>query len=422
MESIRQVPARRLAWLHGELARWQAEGIIDADTARRIGGRYAVGRRLSLERLVLVLGGGFLGVGLIWLVSANLDQLPPLARLAGIVLVWIGSAVIGEVLSHPAGKQAARLVTVLAGGGVIFQTAQSLQVPAYTSVLLGVWAAGTLAYAYATGAAGPLVAALVIGATWYGWLVGEQADGAAAVSMSLLFAGAVALSAAVLHERARPPAPAPSAVHPVSAPSAGHLESAPPGRPSGSASSGVRIRFAAPWRLAGVVLALCGLFVAAFPGVGRDELFGSAALWAGLALAAVAVGAALVLGDANGRREVLAVGIMTGLALLLVVWSPGGDYGYSGGFTAGQTARAVVGTLVYILAASWFAVAAARRDLSYLVFLATAALVVFVTAQSFAVFQPLFTGAALFLVLGVVLILTGTLAFYGRRRLMEATR
>ncbi|MEV7967217.1 DUF2157 domain-containing protein [Sphaerisporangium sp. NPDC088356] len=232
MESIRQVPARRLAWLHGELAQWQAEGVIDADTARRIGGRYAVGRRLSLERLVLVLGGGFLGVGLIWLVSANLDQLSPLARLAGIAL----------------------------------------------------------------------------------------------------------------------------------------------------------------------------------------------ALWSGLAVAAVVAGAAIVFGDVDGRREVLAVGLMIGLALLLVMWSPGGDYGYTGTFTAGQTARAVAGTLVYILAASWFAVVAARRDLSYLVFLATAALVVFVTAQSFAVFQSLFAGAALFLVLGVVFILTGTLVFYGRRRLMEATR
>jgi uncharacterized membrane protein len=390
MESTRQVPvrvpARRLAWLRGEVAQWQAEGIIDAGTAERLGSRYAVGRRLSLERLVLVLGGGFLGIGLIWLVSANLDELPPLARFAGITLVWIAAAVIGEVLSHPGGKQAARLITVLAGGGVIFQAAQSLQVPAYTSSLLGVWAAGALAYAYATGATGPLVAALLLGPAWYAWLVGEQAGGAAAVAVSLLAAGAVASSVAVLHERGRLP------------------------------------RFAPPWRLAGVVLALSGLFIAAFPGVGQERMFGSPALWSGLAAAAVAVGAAFLLGEVNGRREVLAVGVMTGIALLLVAWSPGGQYGYSGVFGAAQTARALAGTLVYILAASWFAVVASRRDLSSLLFLITAALVVFVTAQSFAVFQSLFAGAALFLVLGVVFILTGMLVFYGRRRLMEVTR
>ncbi|GAA3841776.1 hypothetical protein GCM10022226_75370 [Sphaerisporangium flaviroseum] len=390
MESTRQVPvrvpARRLAWLRGELAQWQAEGVIDAGTAERLGGRYAVGRRLSLERLVLVLGGGFLGVGLIWLVSANLDELSPLVRFAGITLVWIAAAVAGEVLSHPAGKQAARLITVLAAGGVIFQAAQSLQVPAYTSSLLGVWAAGALAYAYATGATGPLVAALLLGPAWYAWLVGEQADGAAAVAVALLAAGAMASSAAVLHER-------------VAAP-----------------------RFAPPWRLAGVVLALAGLFVAAFPGVGRESMFGSPAVWSGLAAAAVAMAVALVLGDANGRREVLAVGLMIGIALLLVAWAPVVEYGRSGGFGATQTARALVGTLAYILAACWFAVVAARRDLSSLVFLVTVALVVFVTVQSFAVFQSLFAGAALFLVLGVVFILTGVLVIYGRRRLMEVTR
>jgi uncharacterized membrane protein len=386
MESTHRIPARRLAWLRGELAQWQAEGIVDAGTAERIASRYVLGRRLSLERLVLLLGGGFLGIGLIWLVSANLDQVSPMARFAGITLVWIAAAVVGEVLSHPGGKQAARLITVLASGGVIFQAAQSLQVPAYNSSLLGVWAGGALAYAYATGAAGPLVVALLLGSAWYGWLVGEQADGAAAVAVSLLAAGAVALSAAVLHERGGLPG------------------------------------FAPPWRLTGVVLALSGLFVAVFPGVGQDDMFGSAALWSGLAAAAVAGGAALVFGDANGRREVLAVAIMIGVALLLVVWSPGGQYGNSGGFSAAQTTRAVAGTLVYILAASWFASVAARRDLSYLVYLATAALVVFVTAQSFAVFQPLLAGAALFLVLGVVFIITGMLVEYGRRRLMEATR
>lgn len=405
MEPTRRirVPARRLSWLHAELGRWEAEGIVDATAAQRIRDRYAVGRRLSLERLVLVLGGGFLGVGLIWLVSANLDELSPLVRFAGITLAWIAAVVVAEVLAHRGGRQAARLVAVLAGGGVVFQAAQSLQVPAYTSSLLGVWAAGALAYAYATGAAGPLVAALLLAPSWYCWLAVDQAESASAIAVSLLVAGAVATSAAVLHERDR------------------RQDDRPPGTSGGPGERARMSGFAAPWRLAGVVLVLAGLFVAAFPGVGQERLYGSAAVWAGLGVAAVITVAAFVIGGKGGRHEVLAVTVMIGLALLLMAWSPGDAAGFDGTFTAALTARAVAGTLVYILAATWFAAVAARRDLSYLVFIATAALVAFVTAQSFTLFQPIFSGAALFLVLGVVFIATGALVFYGRRRLMEVT-
>ncbi|MFC4012723.1 DUF2157 domain-containing protein [Nonomuraea purpurea] len=391
MAPTRRVPARRLAWLRGELARWQAEGVIDEGTARRIEAGYVPGRRLSLERLVLLLGGGFLGIGLIWLVSANLDQLSPLVRFVGITVIWIAAAVAGETLPQEGGRLSARLVTVLAGGGVIFQAAQSLQVPAYTSSLLGVWAGGALAYAYAAAATGPLVVALMIASVWYGWFVGEQSGGAGAIAVGLLAAGAVAYAIATLHD-------------------SGRLRDG--GRPA---------RFAGPWRLAGVVLSLSGLFVAAFPGVGANGAFESPALWAGLAATAIAI-IAVLLTRREGRWEALAVAGMIGLAMLLVIWTPRGDYGYIGGFGAEQTARAVVGTLAYVLAAAWFAVVAARRDLSYLVYLATAALVLFVTVQSFAVFQPLLTGAALFLALGVVFIGTGFLANYARHRLMEATR
>jgi hypothetical protein len=112
---------------------------------------------------------------------------------------------------------------------------------------------------------------------------------------------------------------------------------------------------------------------------------------------------------------------MLGAALLLGAWAPQ-IARYPAGFGAAQTARALSGTLVYILSAVWFAVVAARRDVPPLVYVVTAALVLFVTVQSFAVFQPLLSGAALFLVLGVVFIATGVLVDYGRRRLMRVVR
>ncbi|GAA4557018.1 DUF2157 domain-containing protein [Planotetraspora kaengkrachanensis] len=386
MEFTRRVPVRRLAWLRAELARWQAEGLIDEGAARRIEAGYVPSRWLSLERLALLLGGGFLGVGLIWLVTANLDQLSPLLRFVGITVIWIAAAVVGETVPSRGGRQAARLVSVFAAGGVIFQAAQSLQVPAYSSSLLGVWAGGALAYAYATAAMGPLVMALALASAWYGWLIGEQNGGAAAIAVGMLAAGGVSSAIANLHDGGR------------------------------------LARFAGPWRLAGVVAALFGLFVAAFPGVSAGPSFWSPALWAGLAAAGIAIGAAVFLAGRDGRREVLAVVSMIVVALLLVAWAPLGTSWHTGEFSAEQTARAVEGTLAYVLAAAWFAVVAARRDLSHLVYLVTAALVLFVIIQSFAVFQPLLTGAALFLALGVVFIGSGLLVNHGRRRLMEAMR
>ena len=57
-----------------------------------------------------------------------------------------------------------------------------------------------------------------------------------------------------------------------------------------------------------------------------------------------------------------------------------------------------------------------------LTWLATAALVVFVTVQAFAVFAPILSAAALFLVVGVVLLGTGVLADRGRRRLVSEAK
>ncbi|GGK77433.1 hypothetical protein Sme01_43300 [Sphaerisporangium melleum] len=447
-----RVPARRLAWLHGELVRWQAEDLLDADAARRIADRYAAGRRLGLERLVLLLGGGFLGVGLIWIVAANLDRLSPVTRFAGITLVWLAAVVLGEILTGPAARSAARLVAVLAAGGVIFQAAQSLHVPAYSSGLLGVWAGGALAYAYATRAAGPLVAALAIGSFWYGWWAGDQA-GAAGVALSLVAAAAAAVCLAIVHEGRPATADAGDAATAGTAGGAGDgagvAVAAAGGGGGGAAEAGGAAaggtgrggggrtawwgggpiaragwsgRFAAVWRCAGFLLALSGLFVAAFPGVGRADLSGSPAIWTGVAAAIVAAGAALSLGDPGARREVLVALVLIIATAGLVSWSPGDLHGPEAGLTGAQTARALTGTLIYILAASWFAASGARRDVSSLVAIATAALVVFVTAQSFAVFQPLLSGAALFLALGVIFIVTGALAEYGRRRLLGVRR
>ena len=64
---------------------------------------------------------------------------------------------------------------------------------------------------------------------------------------------------------------------------------------------------------------------------------------------------------------------------------------------AGAWVRAVLAVVAYLVVASGYAVLGGMRDTGRLTWLATAALVVFVTVQAFAVFAPILSGAALFL-------------------------
>lgn len=373
---IAHIPPKRLLWLRGEVAAWQADGLIDGDTAAQIAARYADDRRFALERLVLFLGSAFVGVGLIWVVAANYERLSPAARFAGIVMIWLGAVVGAELLaSRVSGAlpAAVRVIAVAAGGGVVFQAAQSLQVPAGDPRLLGVWAVGALVYAYATRGKAPLLVAAGLGVGWYAWWAAENATSHGVVACAMLVAAGLATAMALLHERWTP-------------------------------------AFADVWRPVGVLLALVGLFIAAIPD--RDFRM-TDALWAGVAVTVVLAAVAAWLSSAHGQVAAM-LGILAAGALL-AQWEPSGS-------TAAPSdealVRAVTGIVCYVLAAGWFAILGTSRALPGVVPMAAGALVVFVTVQSFAVFAPLLSGAELFLVLGTILLGTGVLV-YRSRRLIE---
>ena len=189
--AVRSVPAGTLAWLERELEAWQAEGRLDAATADGIRARYTARRQFSLARLGLGLGGAFLSVGVLWLVASNLDQLSPGVRFGGVVVLWLAAVVGAELLAPrrpgPA-VTALRLLGAAAFGGVVFQAAQSLQVPAYAPHLVGTWAAGALLQAYAVRAVAPLLVGLATGTGWAAWEVGERSGTATAVALALLAA------------------------------------------------------------------------------------------------------------------------------------------------------------------------------------------------------------------------------------------
>ena len=377
----------QLEWLTGELRLWRAAGLVDERTAAAILAGYHPSRRLDLSRLLLTLGAAFVGVGIIWLVASNLDQLSPSVRFGVVAACWLAFLVGGELLAvrrkhgGPVPSPvvgAVRILAALAFGAVVMQAAQSLQVPAYEPALLAWWGLGALVHAYVVRGAGPLVVGLLTLAGWLLWHVGQTEPDALTGVLVFSAAGVVGASAAAVH--------------------AGRL----PG-------------FASVWREVGAFVTLAALFTAALPFVGSDGFGWSTLLVAALVVAGTGTAAGVVLGTGNHRFEPLVAAAVGVLAMLLVLWDAGSD-------TADQVspagwAQAAAGIVVYVAAAAWYAVLGVLRDSRRLTFLATAALVLFTTVQAFAVFAQVVQGALLFVLLGLVFVGTGWLADRARRRL-----
>lgn len=384
----------QLGWLQAQLPLWREEGLIDAAAATAIAGRYVAHRRFSLVRLVMALGGMFVAVGLIWLVAANLDTMSPLVRFALVAAVWVGLLLGGEVVAArraAEGDSSSPLVGVLhalataAVGAVIFQAAQSLNVPAYTPGLVGLWGLAALVHGYSLRAASSVLIGAGLLTGWFVW--GTVIDAPSFVSgvTALLVAGCLATAVAVLHESHWWPA------------------------------------LSGAWGMVGALLVLIGVFVAALPV--RDQ--GRLGWWSWfvvvVVLAVLAALAALAGADTLDRRvEVLVPVAALSLAVLLVLWgrSLPEDVFDVTALTPGLWLRAVVAVAGFVAVAGWYAVMGVRRDRLWLTSLATAALVLFVTVQSFAVFAPVISGATLFLAVGAVLLASGVLADRGRRRLI----
>ncbi len=386
----------QLDWLAGELSHWRSAGLVDDETSAAILAGYHPSRRFDLAALLLVLGSCFVGVGVIWLVASNLDQLPPLTRFLVVAAFWLAFLAGGEALAgrREHGGQipspvvgAVRVLAALTFGGVVMQAAQSLQVPAYEPQLLAWWGAGALVHAYVVRGAGPLVVGLLTLAAWLIWQVTWESPDALTVLLVLFAAGGVAASAAAVH--------------------ATRLATAYRG-------------FSAAWREVGAILSLGALFTAALPFVTTDDFTGSTILVVVLVASGLAVGAAVALAGGNARLEPAMALAIAGVGVLLVLWEVGADLETGGEVTLSGWAHAALGVVAYVGAAAWFAVLGVLRDSRRLTFVATAALVLFTTTQAFSVFAAIIQGAWLFLLLGLVFAATGWLADRGRRQLARS--
>lgn len=382
-------PARRsaspaqLEWLGRELSVWQAEGLLRDEQADAILHRYHATRRFSLARLLLALGAVFVGVGLIWLVAANLDQLPPLLRFLAVASIWLALLISGEVLHSRRPLiplpviEAVRLLAALAFGAVVFQAAQSLQVPAFEPLLVGLWGIGALVHAYAMRALGPLLVGIPTLVTWFVWQVQWDATSAFSAVLALAVVAVAAVAAGSLHERG----------------------------PRG---------FGPVWREVGAGLALAALFAAALPSVTTNDFAWSPWLVSGAILAGLVAGAAIVLGRGHARLEPVGALVVLVASVLMVLWDAGDDPEV---LTLVDWAHAAVSVGVYVGVAVGVAVLGILRDSWRLTALATTGLVVFTTVQSFAVFAQIIQGAWLFVILGLIFLGTGYLFDRARREL-----
>jgi uncharacterized membrane protein len=374
----------QLAWLRDQVAAWRDQGLVDPATADAILGRYRESRRFSLGRLLLGIGACFVGIGVIWLVAANLDELSPLTRFAAVVVLWLACLFGAEALDGRGASSlvvgAVRTIAAFGTGAVVFQAAQSLQVPAYEPRLVGLWGLGALLHAYATRARGPLLVGIAATTGWVLWAgIGEDPSFAGAV-LVVTAAAVTALGLAGLHERWVP-------------------------------------AFAGAWRHVGAGLALVGLFVAGVP-VDEGWSLGDSPWPAALVVVATLVAtAAVALGRPQARWEALGGVAVLAVGAALAAWPSSGD---PDAVTAADVAHAVVAVVAYVALAVGVAAVGTLRDSPLMTAMATLGLVVFTCFQSFAVFAPIVDGAWLFLLLGVVLLATG-IGFDRTRRHLAAT-
>ncbi len=335
--------------------------------------------------MLLYLGSGFVGIGLIWLVAANLDQLSPVARFVAVTVLWLAFLVGGEVLAARQASRplvgAARLLAALGIGAVLFQAAQSLQVPAFEPRLLGLWAVGALLHGYAVRAHAPFLVGLVAGVAW--WFVQPLWDEQNGLAVVVLLGAAAVLAAglAVLHD--------------------GRLDA-----------------FAWAWRTVGrrhgAALALRG----------RDPRH----RWGRPGLVALAGRRARRRRRRRSRRRAssraaYAPSSRAGAVVVLVVatllglWSTGSD---TSDVDASDWMHAAVSVAAYVVLAVALVALGTVREHTALTWMAMGGLVVFTTFQSFAVFAPIVTGAWLFVVLGTVFLGSGFLFDRARRELVQA--
>ena len=168
----------------GQLSReseaWVAEGIVSAEQAAAIRGRYAdrrEERRGSATTALAVIGALAVGLGVIGFVAANWEELSHGVRLALLTAAVGGSYTAGFQLrdrtgSRPRIGEALYLVGVLLFGASLFLVGQMYHVEAHDPFALLLWAGGATATALVVRSRAIAAAAVLIFTGWVGFEFG----------------------------------------------------------------------------------------------------------------------------------------------------------------------------------------------------------------------------------------------------------
>lgn len=165
--------------LRGELAEWEAEGLVTREQAGALEARYALGE-LSRERAgrllatIYTIGAILVGCGVISFVAANWQALPKLVRAALVLAAMLGAHAGGYWLWRVRGTREGlghalvTLGTLLLGANLALM-GQIFHIQGSPDAALGAWAVGAAAMAWALRSAPSAAIAIVVSVVWFGF-------------------------------------------------------------------------------------------------------------------------------------------------------------------------------------------------------------------------------------------------------------
>lgn len=188
-----------------ELGGWVADGIVNAEQAAAIRGRYedaaAVEGRSRAVGALATVGGLAVGIGVVLFFAANWDGIPRLARLALLVAAIVGVYAAGfelrERRSRPAIGDAFSLLGVLLYGASLFLVGQMYNVEAHDPLALLLWAAGAAATALVVRSRAMAAVAVATFGAWLGFEYALASDDAGGDTWAAVPAVAVCYGAAL---------------------------------------------------------------------------------------------------------------------------------------------------------------------------------------------------------------------------------
>ncbi|MEO5576137.1 MAG: DUF2157 domain-containing protein [Gaiellaceae bacterium] len=202
--------------LNRESEGWVADGIVSAEQAAAIRGRYARGGEEPRGRATValaVIGAVAVGFGVIGFIAANWDGMSHAARLLLLTLAVAGSYGAAFHLRERTGSmprvgEALYLVGVLLFGASLFLVGQMYNVEAHDPLALLLWAGGATATALVVRSHAIAATAVLIFTGWVGFEFGLALDDAgetfsAFPVVALLYGGALYGLATAAQERFR---------------------------------------------------------------------------------------------------------------------------------------------------------------------------------------------------------------------------